>query len=161
MKTLSLVILLFISSVAFSQGSLTSLSAGTGEFFSFKQGEKSVYKTALISQVNQIISNRIIVSAITVGTVDSVAKGYIGTGLNYVVNQSRDSSQNLIVGVNFMKGEGREALIGAQATLRINNILLSGVVQRDINNRTFWIGATIQSIILGGRPNVNRNFQNF
>lgn len=159
MKTLSLVILLFISTVSFSQ--TTSLSAGTGEFFSFKQGEKSVYKTALISQVNQIISNRIIISAITVGTVDSIAKGYIGTGINYVVNQSKDSSQNLIVGVNFLKGEYKEALIGASATLRINNTLVSGIFERDINSKTSWIGVTLQQIILGGRPNINRNFSNF
>ncbi len=143
-KLFALLILCMIINTSYSQ---TSLSAGAGEFYSFKQGEASTYKTAIISQVNQLFGN-VILSAITVGVMDSVAKAYIGTGLSVGVYQSKDATQNIIIGVNALKGEGKEALLGASATLKQNNTLISLCFNRDINKSTNWIGLTLQQIVL-------------
>lgn len=151
MKTLLLIaITLFTFNLVFCPSNLsaqTTLSVGEFNFFSYSPNQPSVFKVALVTGANQTIGKWTI-SALMAGTSDSIAKGYVGTGVSYEVFGSKDLAQSIYLGINSLKGEQKDALLGASIALRMDKTLVSLNYQRDIVIPNNWFGIGVSQIIL-------------
>lgn len=142
MKHLFAIFLLFVSLNCFSQISMT---AGIGGAYCFSKGnDKGVFKELLITQVNETI-DKFIVSAVSTAVNDSVATGYIGTGISYLA-WFKDN-QALLIGLNILKGEKKNAITGGGLTYVQNKTLLGLHYQKDLSKGKDWIAFTIQRFV--------------
>lgn len=142
MKNLLTAILLFVCVNSYSQ---TTVTAGIGGAYCFSKGnDKGVFKELLISQVNQTF-DRLTLSAVTVAINDSVAMGYIGTGISYPVYAKNDKV--LLLGFDILKGEKTNAIAGAGITYVKGNTLIGLHWQRDISKGEDWISIAIQRFV--------------
>lgn len=144
MKTILTAILLFVSINVFAQ---TTLSAGVGGAYEFAKGEqKSSFKTIIISQVNQVFGN-VVLSAVTVGVDDSVATGYIGTGLSFAFAQNKEATRQFFLGANILKGQKKDALLGAGLSMREKETVIGLHIQNDLVTGEKWAVLTFQRIL--------------
>jgi len=140
MKKLILVLLLTLSVNCFSQ---TTFTAGILGAYSFGNG-KGTFKEGLITQTNYTI-DKFTTSAVAIGLTDSVATGYIGTGISYrfVVNDDAD----VFVGADALKGEKKNAIGGLGLSYRQGRNLAGLHLQKDFVNGENWVSLTFQTFL--------------
>lgn len=144
MKKIFIAIALLVSLNVSAQ---TTMTAGIFGAYSFSKGDiKGTFKEGLITQVNYTMG-KFTTSAVTIGVTDSLATGYIGTGVSYSAWRSEDTDKELFIGVDALKGEKNNGIGGVGLTYRQSRNLIGLHLQNDFVNGQKWLGLTFQTFL--------------